>query len=77
MGVVRVWNLKTPEAEKMNVAAADWRETSRGKVDAVIKKIRREREAEITKKGTPCPECSYIIRNDSFPVQCIYCGSSL
>jgi rubrerythrin len=76
MGVVRVWNLKIPEARKMN-AAADWRKTSRGKVDAVISGIRSGKGTGIVLKGTPCPECGYIIRSDSFPTQCIYCGSSL
>jgi hypothetical protein len=46
-------------------------------VDAVISRIRRGRGTGIALRGTPCPECSYIIRNDSFPAQCIYCGSSL
>ena len=77
MGVVRVWNLKISEAGKMNVAATDWRKRSRGKVDAVISGIRRGKGTGIALKGTPCPECSYIIRSDSFPAQCIYCGSSL
>lgn len=77
MGVVWVWNLKTPEAGKIAAVAADWRETSRGEVDAVIGRVRRGRRAGIALKGTPCPECSYIIRSDSFPARCIYCGSSL
>lgn len=77
MGVVWVWNLKTPEARNIAAVAADWRETSRGEVDAVIGRVRRGRRAGIALKGTPCPECSYIIRSDSFPAQCIYCGSSL
>lgn len=77
MGVVWVWNLKIPGARKMNAAAADWRETSREEVDAIIARVRRGRRAGIALKGAPCPECSYIIRSDSFPAQCIYCGSSL
>jgi hypothetical protein len=77
MGVVWVWNLKMPEAGKIAAVAADWRETSRGEVDAVISRIRRGRGTGIALRGTSCPECSYIIRNYSFPAQCIYCGSSL
>ena len=66
-----------PEAGKIAAVAADWRGTSRGEVDAVISRIRRGRGVCVATKETSCPECSYIIRNDSFPAQCIYCGSSL
>ncbi len=74
MGVVRAWNLRMPEAR---ATVNDWRETSRGEVDAVISRVRCGKGTGIALKGTPCPECSYIIRRDSFPAQCIYCGSSL
>ena len=77
MGVVWVWNLKTAEGAEISAAASDWRKASRGKVDAVINKVRREREEGTIKKETSCPECSYIIRSASFPALCIYCGSAL
>jgi hypothetical protein len=77
MGVVWVWNLKTSGGKGMSVAVADWRKASRGKVDAVISKVWWEHEEGIMKKGTSCPECSYIIRSTSFPAFCIYCGSAL
>lgn len=77
MGVVWVWNLKTAEGEEITAAALDWRKASRGKVDAVINKIQRERDTEIKKKEISCPECGYIARNISFPALCIYCGGAL
>jgi hypothetical protein len=77
MGVVWVRNFKAPREEEISTAALEWKKVSRGKVDAVINKIRRERETWITKEGTSCPECGYITRNTSFPALCIYCGGTL
>ena len=77
MGVVWVWNLRIPEVRKTNAAVVEWRRASRGEVDAVISRIRRGRGACVATKETSCPECSYIIRNDFFPAQCVYCGGPL
>jgi 5-methylcytosine-specific restriction endonuclease McrA len=77
MGVMWVWNLKTPEMGNINAAAGDWREASRRNVDEVIGRIRSMRRKRIAFKETACPECSYITRNVFFPAQCIYCGGSL
>jgi len=77
MGVVWVWNLKTPDTGNFAAVAADWKETSRRSVDAVIDRIRRAGRARIALRENTCPECSYITRNVSFPAQCIYCGGPL
>lgn len=77
MGVVWLWNLRTPETGDMNPAAVDWKESSRRTVDAIIDRMKGSARARIIFKETVCPECSYITRNISFPAQCIYCGGPL
>lgn len=77
MGVVWVWNLKTPETGGMSAVTADWKEASRRSVDEIINRIRSMGRTRITPKETACPECSYITRNIFFPAQCIYCGGPL
>jgi len=76
MGVMWVWNLKTPGTGAMS-AVVDWRESSRRSVDEVIGRIRSMRRERAAFKETACPDCSYITRNISFPAHCIYCGGSL
>lgn len=77
MGVMWIWNLKSPEMVDMSASVVDWREASRRSVDEVIGRIKSMKRKRTAFKETACPDCSYITRNVSFPAQCIYCGGSL
>ena len=77
MGVMWVWNIKTPETGDMTAVAVDWREASRRSVDEIVNRMRLVGRGRISSKKTACPECSYITRSVSFPAKCIYCGSPL
>ena len=77
MGVVWLWNLKTPETGTISATVSDWRELSRRRVDEIIGRSRFAGIARIVRRETVCRECSYIIRNVSFPARCIYCGEPL
>lgn len=77
MGVVWLWNLKTPVTGGISAAVSDWRESSRRNIDEIISRTRFVGRVRVAPKETACPECSYITRNIVFPAQCIYCGGPL
>lgn len=64
----------------MNRDYVEWRDKGRGRVDQMLKEIRRISTVRVVARNSDpgkCSECGYELRKFSFPATCDYCGTVL